>query len=341
MEYGLFAGGLNGLAVLRDDRFEMLDFADRISSRGIGGLVESANGDLWLNAQRGIVHIPAAELQAAQKDPEYPMKSERLTEGDFVGPTKLRDGKSTTARDAEGKLWFLTMNGVFHVDPGDLNSGSRLPNLSITSIVADRKPVNNGGTIGPGSQTLDVHYLGVNLTTPESVTYKYRLDGLDDAWQEVGHRTEAIYTQLRPGRYTFRVMASNADGEWTEPVSSASFEVLPRFYQTTWFLLLCVLAGLLLLWFAFTLRVRVLTRGIRARAEERADERVRIARDLHDTLLQGIQGLLLTVHVAAQKVSQGEDSKMLLERALSTADRIVIEGRNRVNSLRSEHLTDA
>jgi signal transduction histidine kinase len=88
------------------------------------------------------------------------------------------------------------------------------------------------------------------------------------------------------------------------------------------------------------LRVRAVAQSIRTRAEERADERVRIARDLHDTLLQGIQGLLLNVHVAAQKLSGGE-SKLILERALSTADQIVIEGRNRVSSLRVEHLTDA
>jgi signal transduction histidine kinase len=123
-------------------------------------------------------------------------------------------------------------------------------------------------------------------------------------------------------------------------VSSASFRVLPHFYQTMWFLVPCVLAGLLLLWFAFTLHVRAITREIRARAEERADERIRISRDLHDTLLQGIQGPLPTVHVAAQKASWGENSTELLDSALSTADRIIVEGRNRVKSLRSEHLTD-
>jgi signal transduction histidine kinase len=82
-------------------------------------------------------------------------------------------------------------------------------------------------------------------------------------------------------------------------------------------------------------------RQVRARVEERADERIRIARELHDTLLQGIQGLLLTFHVAAQKTSPDEESKLMLENALSTADRIILEGRNRVSSLRSEQLTDA
>jgi signal transduction histidine kinase/ligand-binding sensor domain-containing protein len=339
--HGLFAGGLNGLAVLRDDRFEMLDFADRISSLGVGGLVESANGDLWLNVLRGIVHIPAAELQAALQDPRYPMKSELLTEGDFVGPIELRSGKPKTARDADGKLWFATINGLFHIDPGEVDSGGHLPIVSIKSIAADRKPVGTDGAIAPGLQTLDIQYLGVNLTAPDKVTYRYRLDGLENSWQDAGHRTAAIYSRLPPGTYTFRVIASNDSKTWTAPVSSEIITVRPSYYQTTWFLALCGFAGLILIWFLYSLRVRAISHAIRMRAEERADERIRIARDLHDTLLQGIQGLLLTVHVAAQKVSQGEDSTMLLDRALSTADRIISEGRNRVNSLRSEHLTDA
>ena len=256
--HGLVAAGLNGLAVLRDDRFEMLNFADGISSRGIGGLVESADGDLWLNASRGIVRIPSAELQAAVIAPHYVMRSELFTEGEFVGPVELKSGRSTAARDVDGNLWFATMNGIFHIDPLHLNSGSRLPNLSIRSLTVDRKPVDNGGNIGPGSEALEIRYLGVNLTAPESVIYKYRLDGLDDAWQDAGHRTQAIYTHLGPGRYTFRVMASNGDGVWTDSISSASFRVLPHIYQTTWFLGLCVAAVLALIWRLYHLRLRQL-----------------------------------------------------------------------------------
>jgi signal transduction histidine kinase len=137
------------------------------------------------------------------------------------------------------------------------------------------------------------------------------------------------------------VAASNDGNIWTQSPSAASITVRPSFYQTTWFLVLCGIAALAAIWFFFTLRLRAATRDVRARAEERADERIRIARELHDTLLQGIQGLLLTFHVAAQKVSADDESRKLLDSALATADRIIIEGRNRVNSLRSEHLTDA
>jgi signal transduction histidine kinase len=128
---------------------------------------------------------------------------------------------------------------------------------------------------------------------------------------------------------------------WTKPVSSEPFVVMPSFYQTTWFRVLCLVAALALIFAIFTLRVRALTRTIRVRAEGRADERIRIARELHDTLLQGVQGLLLNFHVAAQKIAPDDASKAMLERTLATADRIILEGRNRVSSLRSEQLTHA
>jgi signal transduction histidine kinase/ligand-binding sensor domain-containing protein len=338
--HGLFAGGLNGLAVRRGDHFVMLDFVDRASTGSIAGLVESDNGDLWLSAARGVVHIPAAELQAALSTPRYPMKTELLAEGDFAGPIHMAPGVSTAARDREGRLWFATLSRVFHIDPKHLDSTAHLPILSIRSIEVDGKPVKAGEAVGPGVQTLDIQYLGVNLTAPEKVTYRYRLDGLDNSWQDAGYRAAAIFAHLPPGTYTFRVTASNDGHTWTVPLSSGSIRVLPQFYQTLWFLTLCVVLGLVLIWYLFTLRLGFLSREIRARAEERADERIRIARELHDTLLQGVQGLLLTFHVAAQKVSPDEESKKLLDNALSTADRIIVEGRNRVSSLRSEHLTD-
>jgi signal transduction histidine kinase len=124
-------------------------------------------------------------------------------------------------------------------------------------------------------------------------------------------------------------------------VISSSFSILPRFYETTWFVLLSLASAVFLLWVAYVCRFRYASRAIRLRAEERADERIRIARDLHDTLLQGVQGLLLSFHVVAEKVPAEHESKQALERALATAERIIVEGRNRVSRLRSEHLSDS
>jgi signal transduction histidine kinase len=335
-----FAVGLNGLAVRRGTRFEMLLFEDRTSVTGLNGIVEARNGDLWLNGARGIVRVPANELQTALAQPAHRMKSELVTEGDFAGLSLTADRVITAARDADGNLWFVTRNGVLHLDPEHRRSDIRPPIVSIRSIAADRIPLGAAKTFSPRPQTLEIHYFGVHLTDPDRVTYRYRLVGFDGAWQDAGGRTEAFYTNLPSGDYTFQVIASSGNDAWTAPVSSPEFTVLPAFYQTTWFKLLVIGAAIAFLFGIFTLRVRAVTRSVRARAEERADERIRIARELHDTLLQGIQGLLLNFHVAAQRIAPDNASRAMLERTLATADRIILEGRNRVISLRSEQLTD-
>ena len=338
---GLFAVGANGVAVLKGDRLEMLRFDDATIVRGVGGLVEATSGDLWLNAAQGVVRVPAGELDKALADPRHPIQATLVSEGEFVGPVPL-NMKESAARDAEGNLWFSTLNGVFHLNPERLDAASRHPPiLSLRTISVDGQRIASGTRIGPEPQTLVIQYLGVNLTSPERVIYKYRLDGLEETWQDAGRRTEAIYTRLSPGTYTFNVAASNGDGQWSEPLVLPPFTVVPSFYQTTWFLLLCALAALLIIFTVSALRIRAITRLVRTRVEERADERVRIARDLHDTLLQGVQGLLLNVHVATRKIAPDAESRPMLERALQTADRIIIEGRNRLSTLRSEHVTDA
>jgi signal transduction histidine kinase/ligand-binding sensor domain-containing protein len=340
--YGVMAVGSNGVAINRDDHFQMLSFADDASVKGIAGFVESREGDVWLNAIRGIVRVGANELRKGIGQPDYKMKTDVVTQGDFVGAAQGGiDAAAAAARDDQGNLWFVTLNGVVHLDPTNWQIAPHLPILSLKSVMADRQPLDEHRTIAPDPDSLEIRYFGVNLTAPDQVIYKYRLNGLDDEWQDVGHRTEAIYTHLPAGTYTFQVMASNGDGVWTSPLSTEPFRVLPSFYQTTWFAVLCGCAVLVLLWLGFRIRLRAVTREVRARAEERADERIRIARELHDTLLQGVQGLLLNFHVAAQKIPPEDPSKSMLDKALSTADRIIIEGRNRVSRLRMEHLGDA
>ena len=339
--YGIIAGGANGIAINREDGFQMLAFVDDASVKGISGMVESRTGDLWLNAIHGIVRLGANELRIGINQPNYKMKTDVLTQGDFVGASQTSTGTTTAARDEAGNLWFATTNGVIHLDPNNWQAPRHLPILSMKAVTVNGRPLDEHRNIAPHPDNLEIHYLGVNLTAPDQVTYKYRLNGFDDDWQDVGHRTTAIYTHLPAGTYTFQVIASNGDGVWTLPQSTEAFRVLRSFYQTKWFATLCGCALLVILWLAFRIRLRAVTREVRARAEERADERIRIARELHDTLLQGVQGLLLTFHVASQKIPAEDSSKAMLDKALSTADRIIIEGRNRVSRLRMEHLGDA
>src|SRR5262249_8076112 len=153
-------------------------------------------------------------------------------EGDFVGAPQGFAPNSTAAKDSRGNLWFVTVNGLIHLDPERWQAVTRPPILSLRSTRVDHHPLGDKRTVGPRPDTLEIRYLVVNLLDPEAVIYKYRLEGFDPDWQEVGHRTEAIYTRLPAGTYTFQVMASNGDGQWTLPVSSEPFRVLPSFYQT-------------------------------------------------------------------------------------------------------------
>jgi signal transduction histidine kinase/ligand-binding sensor domain-containing protein len=338
--HGIFAYGPRGIGLVRQSSLQLIKFRDLDYSKGVTGLVEEQNGDVWINGFDGVVRIPSAEIRAALSDPDYRVSATNLQEQDFKGPGLPLLFSSTAHVGPSGRLWFSTLNGVVSVDPRHLGS-PHPPLLSIRSITADGSALNAQNEFPPNISILDVRYFALNLSDPRSVVYRYRLDGLDSGWQDAGHRTEAIFTHLRPGKYTFYVMASSGDGAWTKTVASAPFTVLPSFYQTWWFGALCLVTCVALLWIGLTARVRYVSRVIRVRAEERAEERIRIARELHDTLLQGVQGLLLTFHVAAEKVPYGHESKSALEKALTTADRIILEGRNRVTRLRAENLTDS
>ena len=338
--YGVFAHGALGVALVRTDRLQVIRFANQEYSKNVTGLVQSRNGDIWINGFDGVARIQSAEIRAALAELTHAVTATNFQEGDFKGPSMPLLFSSTAHIDPSGTLWFSTLNGAISVDPRHLSAPTP-PHVIIRSVTADGGGPSPRGEFPPHVSTVDVHYLGVNLTNPDAVVYRYRLDGVDGDWVDAGHRTDAIYTRLRPGRYVFHLIASNGDGTWTDPVTAAPFVVRPGFYQTWWFATLSALASAVLAWFVVSSRFRSISQDVRVRAEERADERIRIARDLHDTLLQGIQGLLLTFHVAAQKVPPDHESRSALEKALSTADRIILEGRNRVTRLRSDHLTDA
>jgi signal transduction histidine kinase/ligand-binding sensor domain-containing protein len=336
--YGIFAYGENGVGVLHSGAFAMLPFANPDLATSVTGLAEDRNGDIWINGSRAIARIVSSEISEVIMQPSHQIIAREFREGDFHGSDIFRVSRNSAQVDSRGRVWLATANGIIYIDPNRLERPSHLPTLSIRSIESDGKPVVPDSKIVTGTRALDIQYFGINLASPESVIYRYRLQGYDPDWQDVGSRAEAIYTHLRPGKYTFQVSASNGDGKWTAPLSSASFIVLPRFYQTWWFEALCIAFLGFVLWLGFTARIRYIAAQIKLRAEERANERIRIARELHDTLLQGIHGLLLNFHAAAQRVPVDHESKPALERALVSADRVILEGRDRVNRLRSEHL---
>jgi ligand-binding sensor domain-containing protein/anti-sigma regulatory factor (Ser/Thr protein kinase) len=336
--FGMFASGNSGIAALQGDSFRAVTIRSEAEVAGVSGMIQALDGDLWLNADHGIFHIAKAELNRGLKtSPPRPVTAEMFTEPNIRGPARRLSDLPTVARDATGRLWFNTSDTIAFIDASHIARNTVAPVLRISSLSSDSDALEQPYRIAPGHHTIRIDYFGSNLTAPEKVRYRYKLLGVDNDWQDVGARTEAVYTQLGPKNYSFQVMATNGESAWSEPVG-VTFMVRPMFYQTVWFMVLCCCVGLGLAVFAYSVRIGAITKSLRTRAEERASERIRIARDLHDTLLQGIQALMLSFHVAAQALPKDTPARRMLDGALLKADRLVIEGRDRVTRLRSESL---
>jgi signal transduction histidine kinase len=169
------------------------------------------------------------------------------------------------------------------------------------------------------------------------VLFRYKLDGVDSDWQNVGTRREAYCTKIRPGPYTFHVIACNNDGVWNEAGATLNLHVAPAWFQKIWFSILCVACVILVAWAFYRLRMRQVAASINARFDERLAERTRIARELHDTLLQGFLSALMQVHVATDRLPEDSQVRPLLTRALQVMRQVIDEGRNAVRGLRLSH----
>jgi signal transduction histidine kinase len=191
----------------------------------------------------------------------------------------------------------------------------------------------------PHPRTLQLDYTSPTFTIPQRVKFRYRLDPYDRDWHEAGTRRQAFYTDLPPGNYSFRVVASNSDGVWNDSVTKFNFSVAPACYQTNWFRALCVTLFVSLLWAAYRWRVRQLARQFNLALDARVAERTRIGRELHDTLLQSFQGVLLKFQSVLKLLPERPiEAKYRLERALDRATEAITEARDAVQGLRSSAL---
>jgi len=333
----VWIGGEFGLERLEDDRFRRVKAVDEEWLRGISGIVQTANGDLWLNGLSGIVHIPAWEIAAALRNPAHRVAAQHFgpRQGAPGMPNQLRPLPSAVEA-SDGRLWFSGTDGVTWLDPASAGKVAFRPRITLESVTADGRIYTPGlsARFPPHTAQVQFSYAAVSLSDPTAIRYRYQLDPLDARWHETREAQPVSYLNLAPGTYRFRVSATDTDGAWSHGEATTTFSILPAFYQTDWFYALCALTVLAILWTFYRVRMRQARSHIRARLEERLIERERIARDLHDTLLQGIQGLILRFQVASDRIPPGESARDLMERALERADQVLEESRSRVKDLR-------
>jgi signal transduction histidine kinase/ligand-binding sensor domain-containing protein len=339
LEHGAWVGGENGLSYFDGQRFTPVVGKGGEPFTGITGLVLGRDGTLWINGASGISNIARTELWRAVNAPGSPVRFDRLD---------YRDGLRGTAGGAfplpsatmsdNGTLWFSTLGGVYAFKPESLPRNLKAPPVLITGMrsgAAEYEPVD-GTHLPKGTEMLQVDFTALSYQAPERMEFRYRLDGVDTEWREsIGDRS-AYYTNLSPGHYRFRVIASNNDGVWNNGGASIAFDIAPRLTQTIWFRSLCVAVLLNLLISIYFWRTRQLGRKYSEKLKERLEERERIARALHDTLLQSMQGLILRFHGAAKRLPSDDKARLGIEAILDQADLVMAEGRSEVMNLRTK-----
>jgi ligand-binding sensor domain-containing protein/signal transduction histidine kinase len=302
----------------------------------IFGLAEDDKGALWVATSNRLLRVALDPLRRGQ-----------LAEGDireFEKADGLRSAESTRRersliRGPDGRIWVSTMRGLAVADPAQLPP--RMPAIArVRAVTVDGVPLDVFGVaplrIPPDRERVAFELVGVSLSFPQQVRLRYRLDGSDRDWSAATTASEAIYTHLDPGPYRFRLMSSTGDGRWRESDAPISFVVEPAIWQTAWFRAAFVAACGGLVFAAYQLRTRQLTRQLNVRFEERLAERTRIAQELHDTLLQGVLSASMQLHSAVDDLPAGMPNRQELERVLVLMNRVSDEGRVAVRGLRTE-----
>ncbi len=343
----LWAATEGGLSRLKDGRVSTLTSKNGLPCDSVHWTMEDNDHSVWLDTACGMVRIPRSELDAWAADSKRTIQTTIFDSSDGVRSHSTASGYSPrVAKSADGKIWFLPFDGVSVVDPRHLPVNTLPPPVRIEQIVADRTTYlqNSPGEtssnlrLPPLIRDLEIDYTALSLVAPEKNRFRVKLEGWDRDWKDTGNERKAFYGNLPPRHYRFRVMASNNSGVWNEAGAAFDFSIAPAYYQTAWFQSLCGMALLALLWGLYRYRLHQIAREFSVRLDERVGERTRIARDLHDTLLQSFQGLMLRLQVVDDLLPPGK-AKIELEKTLDRADEAIAEGRSAVYDLRSSTTT--
>jgi len=335
---GLIIGGESGIARFDGKSFYALR-ASRVPALSVvTGIAETKDGSTWVFTQAGVLRIATENLESALRQSDGAALSYELID--------FRDGLrgapygavygSTVATDPDDRVWLTTGQGLAWIDPNDLRRNPLAPAVVVSSLLANGNVYDmpRNLRLPAGTTNLQIDYTALSLTTPERNRFRYMLEAVDRDWVDASDRRQAFYTKLGPGEYRFRVIASNNDGVWNATGATMVFTIPPTFVQGIWFLMLCVAAFAALLWSLYSLRLRQVAARIRERLEERMGERERIARELHDTLLQGFHGLMLRFQSVVDQIPPEQPAHRLMNMALERADQVLAEGRDGVRNLR-------
>ncbi len=278
-------------------------------------ILEDDRGGLWLSGNKGISRVAREELEAVARGEQKTVSIVSYGLADGMKSAEA-SGVSQPAgfKGADGRLWFPTPAGVVSIDPVRLPRNTVPPPVKVERVVVDARDLGPGTRfdLPPGRRRWEFHYAGLSFLAPKSVQFKYRLEGFDRDWVFAGTRRAAFYTNLPPGDYTFRVVASNNDGVWNLEGDAVAVRLRPHFHQTIWFPLL--LGSIVALAGAMAYRLRV--RALRARQQELEEMVERRTRDLQHQKEQTEAALLEVEKARREAETQRQEAERHSEVAL-------------------------
>jgi ligand-binding sensor domain-containing protein/signal transduction histidine kinase len=279
-----------GLARFDDGRFTTFT-KHGFPDFGISSILEDVQGYLWFGSRNGLLRISPAEFEGLSGNPNARLRYTFYGTEEGIPGTLSRPAMPNSTRQSDGTLWFVTSVGLAIVDPTKLHDHSPSAPARIEDVIADGSPVSvtAGLELPPRPSRIQINYSILSLAAVGKVRFRYKLENFESDWEDAGERRQASYTNLPPGSYRFRVVASNSKGDWSEDGDVLAFSIMPAFYQTRTFDALVVAALGLVTWGMWQFRLR----SIQRRFDLVLAERMRMGREIHDTLLQSLVGVAL------------------------------------------------
>jgi ligand-binding sensor domain-containing protein/signal transduction histidine kinase len=298
------------------------------------GIAEDGMGSLWFTTSDHVLRVNQDRLISGSLS-DTDVQSYGINDGLHGVEVVGRD--RTVVADRQGRIWIALKSGLSLADPVVTAENSVPAAVRIESISVGGRQMNaqNPIKIPSGNQSITLNYGSTNLSVPERIRFRYKLDGSDQGWSDIVASRQVVYKNLGPGTYLFRIVASNSVGLWNGPETSVPFVIEPAFWQTWWFRVACLAGCCLTILAIYRLRIHQLTKRLNVGFQERLAERTRIAQELHDTLLQGVLSASLQLDVAEDQLPEDSPTKPLLKRVLQLMSSVTEEGRNALRGLRT------
>ena len=333
----VLVGGTTGLLRLTDSGVQILDMRDHPWLFDTRGAVYTASGETWLIGYHGLSRVNTAALARAFANPARPIPHVTFDDDDRrIALPQAATGEQIV-RDGQDRVFALTRQGVLAALPWANPLPETRYRVFVRALGADGRdwPAHDDLALPVGTSQVTIRYGVLDLATPAQRRFRVRLGGLDDGWVANGTAQDISYANLAPGTYRFDVQTTDREGAWQPQGATLTFTIRAAFWQTTWFRLAVAALVLFVAQALYRQRTRVLLARARAKREGQIAERERIARELHDTLLQGVQGLILRFQAVAARGALDRSTRDELDAALERGDDVVAAARDRVIDLRA------